>query len=236
MKSNIIFLVALSILVGCHSSIKPNDLKEYGFHGKVKRLSLIRYCNDLQKVNGQWDLDEEKIELKEVRYYNKKGNANKISYSFPLDPKNWNEFDIEVKFKNGYKDRCLTQTEYGDVYRINKFSWQDNYHYVLVTQEPDGSKHVATSVLNKNFRDLSGTYQYIVNGSITVSESYINNYDATGGLINSCETDELKNEIFCNVVDFLNKDKYGNGTLVISRNEKTGDLHRVETRIFEYYE
>jgi len=231
---NIILLAFLILNISsCDTLEKPNDIKEYGYFGDIKKMKSTRYKN-LNKEGENWIIEKEKIIFKQEKYFNTDGNIFKVKYFYPIDNTSWEEQILNVKFEKGLKQSYVILDNKSNFIESAIYTWNDNMNYEAIAERDNGTKALSFSKLNKNFRDLSGGYQYFQNDSLVESETYQNNFGVNGELTSSDYVDEIKNIKYRVVYKSLEKDSIGN--TVLKAIEESDKLKYLETREFEYYE
>ena len=233
-KTTFPILAIILLLTSFSSENKPTDLREYGFMGKVKSITSIKYA-DLPIKNGVWEINKDKVISKSKMIFNEKGNIIEVKQYYPLTGSTWNEMTTKVEFKNGLKSKYTKTDLYGQPMEVGTYTWIDNHNYKLTITQTNGTTTNSHSKLNKNLRDISGDYSYIQNGSIIFSEKYKNQLTPNGEIVSSTFINQ-ENESY--TIEYLNKEKDITGNLikVALVFKETNLLKHLIIREFEYYE
>jgi hypothetical protein len=235
MKRLIYVMFIIITLTSCLLDEKPNDLKEYGFRGKVKSVNTINYGN-LKKVNGKWMINEDKIISKSNLMFNEKGFIVKWVESYPFVDSIWDKSTSIVEIVNGQKSKFTKTNQFGQKTETGVYTWIDNFNYTLNVTYMNGTKVVSHSTLNKAYRDLKSDYSYAFSDSIYFSESYQNKLNQDEEIISSSFKNALtNNEYVINYTD-KEKDEKGNLTKVVLVYDDSNELIRLVLREFDYYE
>jgi len=235
MKQKVGLIFLLIHFFSCVSKERPNDLKEYGYLGDVKKITSIRYEN-LKKNGGNWVIKKDKIIYKQEKYFNKNGNAFQVKYFYPIDINSWEEQILNIKFKDGLKDSYEIVDNKGNFIESAKYIWLDEMNYKAIAERMNGAKLISYSKLNDDYRDLSGGFQYFLNDSLIESEKYVNNFKSNGRYSGSDYMDEIKNIEYSIVKNIVEKDNNGNATFFTIEFKESAKVKYLETREFEYYE
>ncbi len=235
MKKTITIIIAILLLTSFVLENKPTDLKEYGFKGEVKSVTTINY-NDLEQIDGAWNINEDKVISKWEMTFNKEGNIIEMKEYYPLIDTIWNEVTTKVEFENGLKRKYTKTDLYGQTTEFGTYTWGDDNNYKLTATQKSGIVVNSYSKLNKNLRDISGGHSYIQNDSILFSESYKNKLKQNGEIISSKFYDKLKDEYYTIEYSDKEKDKKGNLIKVALVYKETQLLKRLSVREFEYFE
>ena len=234
MKKILPILTVLIILSCCNSNEESNDLKEYGFNGKVKSVHTTNYSN-LESENGEWIIDEDRIESKWKMLFNENGFITEIREYYPSFDTVWDEVISNIEFVNGKKSTYIKTNQYGQKTETGTYTWIDNYHYTINSNQMNGTKIESHFMLNKEFRDQGGDYTYSFLDSIYFSESYVNQLKNDGEIISSSFTNALTNNEYVITYSDKEKDKKGNLVKAAFVYESSGELKRLSVREFEYY-
>jgi len=234
-KKIISIVVTVLLLTSFVAEQKPNDVKEYGFKGKVKSVMTVNY-NDIEKIDGTWDISEDKVISKWKMTFNIEGNIIEMKEYYPLFGTIWEELTTKIEFEEGLKSKYTKTDLYGQTTEVGVYNWVDDHNYKLTATQKSGVIINSYAKLDKNFRDISGGYAYLRNESILFSESYENKLDGKGQLISSTFYDKLKDDHYTIEYKDKAKDEKGNLIKVALVYKETGLLKRLSVREFEYFE
>lgn len=172
----IFFLISISAV----SQNNPTDLKEYGFLGKIKKMTTTKFSAMLE--DGKWKIDSNQIQSRTIFEFNKVGNIER-TVEFIYDENNHitkNVFDFS--FKNDRKEHFIKSDSTGILGR-GKYNWVSPYKYELIFIEKNGMKIESYSNLNNDFRDSSGETKNFENDSLTFEFKYVNTLDKNGEIL-----------------------------------------------------
>lgn len=235
MKKTITIITAILLLTSFVSENKPTDLKEYGFKGNVKSVTTINY-NNLEQIEGTWNINEDKVISKWKMTFNKEGNIVEMKEYYPIVDTIWNEVTTKIEFENGLKSKYTKTDLSGQITEVGTYTWIDDHNYKLAAFQKSGITVNSYSKLNKTLRDISGGYSYIQNDSILFSESYKNKLKRNGEIVSSKFYDQLKDEYYTIEYSNKEKDKKGNLIKVALVYKEPQLLKRLSVREFEYFE
>jgi hypothetical protein len=231
--TTICFLLSLTITTfGQHT-----DLKEYGLKGKVKSITTMHY-KDVMFSKGQWmPIFFDKFSYKTVWHFNEQGFIDTSKTSLFVYPDSLITNILIFEFKNGKKVSGKYFDFRGVLTELYKFSWADQYTYMTITTDTNGTKTFeSTSWLNKDFRDNKGEYKSYKDGKTVFYEKYFDIFDSNGQLVKAEFTNATENTNFTILYKHGEYDKKNNPTITTQINITDGTIKKMTIRLIEYYE
>lgn len=235
MKKFIFLFPIFFVISAFQLSVIPNDIKEYGLHGKVKEITTMYYTELEKNSNDEWELDLDKLVALAKMFFDSSGNITKIEEHHKEINSSWQETITKFEFKDGQKKSYLKKDINGQLIESGEYKWIDNNHYTLISTRVNGLIIESHSTLNENLRDLKGDFKYMLGDSILYSENYTNQVNKDGEIMNTLTANQITNESY--ITDFKNKvrDQKGNMIKVALVYRHNGELQKLSVREIEYY-
>tara|TARA_R110002051_G_scaffold241020_3_gene301380 strand:+ start:64 stop:759 length:696 start_codon:yes stop_codon:yes gene_type:complete len=225
----IFFLISISAI----SQNNPTDLKEYGFFGKIKKMTTTKFSAMFK--DGEWKIDSNQIESKIIFEFNKVGNIER-TVEFTYDENNHitkNVFDFN--FKNDRKEHYI-KSDSTRILERGKYDWLSPYKYELISVDNNGIKNESYSYLNNDFRDISGGTKRFENDSLTFEFKYVNTLDKNGEILflnMDYITSGFNDKIAISDKEF---DEQNNMTKFSLKSVESNQVYSFNVREIEYYE
>ena len=233
MKKYTLFI--LTFLINYFGYAQFNDCKEYGFKGKLKKVTTYNY-SDLKKENKKWQIENDKLISKWEFIINEDQNFKEIKITlFDKDSVSMiytSTYEFSSGKKSTYKRTDINET----VVETGSYRWLNEFTYTINSNFSEGYNIESMYILNNNYRDFineSSIYS-LENGEriLIYKEGYENFFDENG-YIKKSETYDIEKGTL-NLFNEIHKtDNYGNITeyAIIKEN---GELEKFVIRTFEY--
>lgn len=231
-----ILLTTILIFLANFSYAQFNDCKEYGFKGKLKKVTTYNYI-DLEKNNSKWIVDENKLISIWEFIIDENQNFKEIRVKYFSDD------SIEIyTYKYEFKDNLKTSYQKFDKNKIvvetAKFEWLNDKTY---NTRFDFENYTIENrvILNNSYRDFIGentVYEIYENEKIPIEKTSYKNFFNSNGIIQKAEKYDVMGNITSTIKSEIQKlDNNGNMTefAIIKDDEK---LERFIKRTFEYEE
>ena len=157
-----------------------SDLKEYGFNGKVKRVTTFNYT-EFKIANGEWQpLNDSSWSSKTVFDFNSIGNF--VQTITIAKPQGSITSLTTLITKHTYSNGNHFAKEYdinGMLLTTIKYEWVNNVSYKIFASNIYGKIDFTSKIqLNKNFRDQSGEFMlYAGKDTLNYGYKYKNSID-----------------------------------------------------------
>ncbi len=215
-----------------------SDLKEYGYNGKVRKITLYEYDSLNPEVTSGAIVHKENWHFKEVREYDENGVFQKGQKSVRSEENSNNIFFTTsvAKYSKGNK----TVIEYestGAVFDSLKFTWTSDSSYHLIYYDDKGKiRGIYDNLLTSWYRDKGGHSFILFPNDIKIQEfRYINTFDKNKRVISSKRTDILNNTSKITLPQELSFDSHGNPSEIRLTFAGTNHPYKISIRYFEYY-
>jgi len=230
----IFLLIFIIVHISSIAQSVPNDIKEYGFNGKVKSVYNV-YFSNINKVANKWVLDKNKISIRSTMWFNCSGNIDSITW---VNDQYGEQTKTITRFYHtgNQKTSLIKQNSESKIFEEGTYNWIDNQNYTISVTNSDGSHIESFSNLNSDFRDISGGYMLLVDDLVIVSEKYSNKLDPSGLIKSYTNTDLLKNKTTTYILTEIELDAFGNLMNFACIDKESGDLTYYLKRVFTYYE
>lgn len=219
-----------------------SDLKEYGFKGNVKNVSIIDFkgltLDEVDSFIKKEDLiNDSSLSSVTTHFFDKNGFLTKTTERLSFEYNGKKEFEtLETTFihKNGKKKEAIRKNIYGDTIDLYTYQWFDGYTYKETTRNLDNSyKVVSQQKLDSNYRDLSGDSFYYEYDSLMFQQFYINQ-TRNGEIISSSIKNSADN--YTVTIKNIETDEYNNVTVKAIIRQDNQKLLLLSIREFYYYD
>lgn len=213
---------------------KWSDIKEYGFIGKVKSVTIKNYIG-LGKQTGKWFLNEENIYSKQRMYFNSEGNIEQIIDNSKLENDLWNEITTSIEFEKNLKKSYKKNDLFGKLTEEGIYEWLGYKKYILKAKHSNGNRVESISNLNGKFRNIGGEYKFFHGDSLAYLENYSNQVNVKKGIISTNFFNKMSGKEYTILYTDKEFDQVGNTIKIALIDKKSGELKRFMTREFEYF-
>ena len=211
-----------------------NDSKEYGFKGKLKKVTTYNYVG-LEKENGKWIADDKNLVSIWEFIVDRNQNFTEIRTTYFTNGSK----EIQVykyEFNDNLKTSYKKYDEKDNVIESAKFEWLNEKSYIE-TFSFDQYEIENKVILNDNYRDYIGenkVFEISDNEKIPIEITSYKNYFGSNGLVLKTEKFDVLGNITSTIKNEIQKiDKDGNMTeFAIIKDD--GTLERFIKREFEY--
>lgn len=228
-------LLILIFLVNYFGYAQFNDCKEYGFKGKIKKVTTYNY-SDLKKENKKWQIENDELISKWEFIVNEDQNFEEIKIIlFDKDSISM-IYKSTYQFSNGKKSSYKRVDINEKVVETGKYQWLNEFTYKTNSDFFDDYSIESVNILNNNYRDFineSSMYS-LENGEkiLIYTEGYENFFDEKG-FIKKSKTNDLENGSLILLNEIHEIDNFGNITKYAIKKEN-GELEKLVIRTFEY--
>lgn len=214
-----------------------NDLKEYGYKGKVK--SITTYNFDTLSFDETKKIFDDRLWRNKIIYtFDKYGNFDTIFSYIQLPIISDSIYTFKTAYIYSQKTRVAVRINgNNEVTDTIRFLWLNDTTYQAIETNVNGQGKVLSDLfLNKKYRDKSGNYTgYDENNNIEYNEKYESLISDNGLLTRSYKTNLLTNTMIVVSYKYFEFDKYGNPTRIWLTNLLDKKVFKIVKRKFEYY-
>ena len=237
MKKNKYYLLIFSLLFAVNFTFAQfNDCKEYGFKGKVKKVTTYNYV-DLEKINGSWILDEKKLISIWEFIVDKNQNFREVKTTY-FNKDSTEIYTYKYEFDNHLKKSYLKTDQNGNIVETAKYYWLNDKTYSTTFEFGDYIIETK-SILNNLYRDYVGettVYEVYENKKLPIEKTSYKNFFDNNGIIQKTEKYDVMGKITSTIINKVQDfDEKGN-MVEFAIIEDNGTLERFVKRVFEYVE
>lgn len=234
LKSKHYFLVTLLLLTFNNAFSQFNDSKEYGFKGKLQKITTYNYV-DIEKQNDKWIIDDKKLVSIWEFIVDENQNFSEVKTTYLAN--GLKEVQVyKYEFNNNLKSSYKKYDESGKVIETAKFEWLNEKTYIATFNFND---YIIENkvVLNDSFRDFIGenkVFEIYENEKIPIEITSYKNYFDNNNLPLKTEKFDVLGNITSTIINDIQKlDKKGN-MIEFGIVKEDGTLERFVKREFEY--
>jgi len=214
-----------------------NDLKEYGYKGKVKNMTTYNY--DTLSFDETNKIFDNRLWRNKIVYtFDTTGNLDTIFSYIQLPFTNDTVYTFKTAYTYSQQARiALRINGKNEVTDTVKFLWINDTTYQTIETAVKGQRKVLSDLfLNENYRDKCGKFTgYDDDNKIEYSENYENRINDNGLLTRSFKTNLLTHTTTIVSYQYFDFDKFGNPTKIWLSNFLDKKVIRIALREFEYY-
>ncbi|WLD24672.1 hypothetical protein NU10_04605 [Flavobacterium dauae] len=233
MKKYLLFI--LIFLVNYFGYAQFNDCKEYGFNGKLKKVTTYNY-SDLKKENKKWQVENDKLISKWEFTVNEDQNFTEIKITlFDKDCISM-IYTSTYEFSNGKKSSYKRTDINEKVVETGHYRWLNEFTYTINSDFFEDYNIESMYILNNNYRDFineSSMYSFENGEKILMYKEGYENFFDENGYIQKSQTYDIEfgtSKLFNEIHEI---DNFGNITEYAIKKEN-GELEKFVIRTFEY--
>lgn len=227
--STISLIAIVLIFQSCSSG---NDLKEYGYKGKVKEVKATFYYDFIEE-NGKMTVDKSRIGDIRTMYFDENGNLTKTVSSSPNTPNA--KLVSYYQSTDGRKSSYVVVDENKDTLERASIKWISDQEYEVTSAFGTGRIKKIHTLLNDDYVELSNETRFFDKDSTYVSVRYDNISIKENRVEESTHTDKLtgvKTDLLFQYSEF---DAEGNPLRVELSDRNKKNLANVTIREISYY-
>lgn len=237
MRLMILFLLFSSCI---SAQQQHNDLKEFGYKGPVKQITVYHY--DTSAIAGR-----EEWSRKIIYQFNRSGNYDTIHYFYKVPYYGIRDSVYIHSMKNvflgnGGNRSTVFYDDSGRVSHRQNYIWTSDSSYRIVATDKGVLQFEEEVTLAKDFREKSGKGKTYGLGKVRHAESFENRIDHNGFLVEritvarSAEEGAAHRERSVIGYTYSEPDRHGNPAKVIMTTRSDNKQHSgIVIREFEYY-
>jgi hypothetical protein len=215
-----------------------SDIREYGFNGKIKKVTIYTYDSLNPEVKKGTIIHKGNWQFKEIREYDEKGLFQK-GKKFDNASRDTNTI-FSVSSVVNYTKSGKTVIEYesgGLVFDSVKYTWTSDSSYHLVYYDNNGKiRTTSENWLTSFYRDKAGhSFIFSSNGQKVQEFRYVNTFNRNNRVVSSKRTDLFKKTFKTTLLQELQFDDHGNPAEIRLTFSGSSHPYKISIRYFEYY-